>query len=391
MRSHELAEPELCANQVSIHGAGELPRANLMRNLYGILGIPVDTDSLEDVVRKIRLAKFDRRPTMISTPNLNFLVASLTDEVLRQSLLASDLCSIDGTPILWLSRLFGIPVNGRVAGADFFDALRKSGGERDPVKVFLFGGAPGVAEAAARAVNSKSSGVICVGSLYPGYGSIEEIGDPNTINTINASGADFLVVSLGAQKGQAWLLRNQDKLTVPVRSHLGAAINFEGGTLKRAPSAFRRFGFEWLWRIREEPYLWRRYWRDGKIFLALLLGRALPLAVLVRYHRAMGRQVAFDLTLTDASDLPAVVSIEGTAMEGNVESAVRVFERALSEGRDIWVDLSKVGFVDPRYFGLFIVVRKYLGETGRQLRFVNVRRSTRRLFRLNAFEYLLDT
>ena len=105
----------------------------------------------------------------------------------------------------------------------------------------------------------------------------------------------------------------------------------------------------------------------------------------------MGRQVAFDLTLTDASDLPAVVSIEGTAMEGNVESAVRVFERALSEGRDIWVDLSKVGFVDPRYFGLFIVVRKYLGETGRQLRFVNVRRSTRRLFRLNAFEYLLDT
>jgi N-acetylglucosaminyldiphosphoundecaprenol N-acetyl-beta-D-mannosaminyltransferase len=362
-----------------------------MRNLYGILGIPVDTDSLEDVVRKIRLAKFDRRPTMISTPNLNFLVASLTDEVLRQSLLASDLCSIDGTPILWLSRLFGIPVNGRVAGADFFDALRKSGGERDPVKVFLFGGAPGVAEAAARSVNCKSSGVICVGSLYPGYGSIEEIGDPNTMNTINASGADFLVVSLGAQKGQAWLLRNQDKLTVPVRSHLGAAINFEGGTLKRAPSAFRRFGFEWLWRIREEPYLWRRYWRDGKIFLALLLCRALPLAVLVRYHRAMGRQVAFDLILPDASDLPVVVSIEGAAMAGNVESAVQVFERALGEGRDIWVDLSKVGFVDPRYLGLFIVVRKCLGETGRQLRFVNVRRSTRRLFRLNAFEYLLHT
>jgi N-acetylglucosaminyldiphosphoundecaprenol N-acetyl-beta-D-mannosaminyltransferase len=227
--------------------------------------------------------------------------------------------------------------------------------------------------------------------LYPGYGSIEEIGDDNTINTINASGADFLVVSLGAQKGQAWLLRNRDKLMVPVRSHLGAAINFEGGTLKRAPAAFRRFGFEWLWRIREEPYLWRRYWRDGKVFLALLLCRALPLALLIRYHRAMGRQGALNLTPLAASDLPVVVSIEGAAVASNVESAVRVFEQALDAGRDIWVDLSKVDFVDPRYFGLFIVARKCLEETGRQLRFVNVRRSTRRLFRLNAFEYLLGT
>lgn len=387
MRLYDFTEQEMHLGQIST--VGESRRTNLTRNLYGILGIPIDTDSLEAVVQRIMWGKFGRRAILISTPNLNFLVGCLTDEVLRRSLLVSELCSIDGTPILWISRLFGIPVNGRVAGSDFFDALRKSGDERDPLKIFLFGGAPGVAEAAAKSINSQPSGIRCVGSLYPGYGSVEEIGNSDTIDAINASGADFLVVSLGAQKGQAWLLHNHEKLTVPVRSHLGAAINFEGGTLKRAPSAFRRFGFEWLWRIREEPYLWRRYWRDGRVFLFLLLCRALPLALLLRYHRAVARQATLDLTPPIAADSPVVVSIEGAAMEGNVELGVQIFERALGIGRDIWVDLSKVSFVDPRFFGLFIVVRKCLGEMGQQLRFVNVRPSTRRLFRLNAFDYLL--
>ena len=65
---------------------------------------------------------------------------------------------------------------------------------------------------------------------------------------------DFLAVSLGAKKGQAWLLRNHHRLQIPVRAHLGATINFQTGTVKRAPASIRQaLGFEWLWRIKEEP------------------------------------------------------------------------------------------------------------------------------------------
>ena len=57
---------------------------------------------------------------------------------------------------------------------------------------------------------------------------------------INASGADFLVVSLGAKKGQAWIMHNLSQLTVPVVSHLGAVVNFVAGTVDRAPLAWQR-------------------------------------------------------------------------------------------------------------------------------------------------------
>lgn len=79
-----------------------------------------------------------------------------------------------------------------------------------------------------------------------------------TIERINASGADFLVVSLGARKGQAWIMQNRQHLSVLLISHLDAMVNFVAGTVSRAQQWMQRFGLEWLWRIKEEPVLWRR-------------------------------------------------------------------------------------------------------------------------------------
>ena len=47
--------------------------------------------------------------------------------------------------------------------------------QRGSVKVFLFGGPDGVAETASQVLNAQSNGVTCVGTLYPGFGSVEEM------------------------------------------------------------------------------------------------------------------------------------------------------------------------------------------------------------------------
>jgi hypothetical protein len=70
---------------------------------------------------------------------------------------------------------------------------------------------------------------------------MEEMSADHIIDTVNASQADFLCVSLGARKGQPWH-RNYQRITVPVRAHLGAVINFQAGTVKRAPSWLRQGG-----------------------------------------------------------------------------------------------------------------------------------------------------
>ncbi len=96
----------------------------LRREVYGLLGVPIDVADMAAALFQIRKAACDPSPFLISTANLNFLISSQTDSEFRESLLLSDLCTADGMPIVWLGRLLGIPLKHRIAGADIFDRLR---------------------------------------------------------------------------------------------------------------------------------------------------------------------------------------------------------------------------------------------------------------------------
>src|SRR5262249_46952455 len=151
---------------------------------------------------RIDAAAARRAPFLISTPNFNFLVISRSDEDFRESLLDSELCPADGMPIVWISRLLGLPIHKRVSGADMLEALKFRAPPARSLTIFLFGGAAVVAAKAGRAINQRPRTLRCVGTLDPGFCSVEEMSRDDMIAEINASKPDFLAVSLGAQKGQ---------------------------------------------------------------------------------------------------------------------------------------------------------------------------------------------
>jgi N-acetylglucosaminyldiphosphoundecaprenol N-acetyl-beta-D-mannosaminyltransferase len=73
---------------------------DLSRQVYCILGMPIDAIEMPAVLQRIETAAADAAPFVISTPNLNFLVNSQSDPEFRESLLLSDLCPADGRPIV---------------------------------------------------------------------------------------------------------------------------------------------------------------------------------------------------------------------------------------------------------------------------------------------------
>ncbi len=236
-----------------------------VREVICLFGLPFDVVTMDETVRRVRDAVQARQRLFLSTPNLNFLIGCQRDAAFRQSVIDSDLSIADGMPLVWISRWLGTPLPERVTGSGLFERLRDEPAPpgHEPIKVYFFGGPPGAAEAASRNMNTRAAGMVCVGYETPGFGSIEEMSGQDVLDRINASNADFLIVALGAVKGQAWIQRNRTHLLAPVISHLGAVVNFAAGTVSRAPSWVQRAGLEWLWRIKEEPALWRRYWRDA--------------------------------------------------------------------------------------------------------------------------------
>lgn len=366
---------------------------DLGRDVYCILGMPIDAVDMPTALRKIAAAAADAAPYLISTPNLNYLVNSLTDAEFRQSLLDSDLCSADGMPIVWIARFLGLPITTRVSGSDTLDALKSPDRRARKLKVFLFGGAEGVAAAAATKLNSGSGGLSCVGTFNPGFCPVDQMSREEIVDTINASGADILIVSLGAEKGQLWLHRNHTRLKVPVRAHFGAALNFEAGTVQRAPSIFRASGFEWLWRIKQEPHLWRRYWHDGRVLLRLIVGRVLPLALAQCWHRIKSKCAPRELKVITVQNHDSVkISLCGDATKQSAELATTLFRETLTAGiKSVVIDLSAARVIDQRFFGLLLMLRKYVKAREIKLTFVGVSPAMNRLFRRNEIAFLLSS
>ncbi|MBD2750182.1 WecB/TagA/CpsF family glycosyltransferase [Microvirga sp. BT688] len=363
---------------------------DLDREVYCLQGFPIDSIGMQEVMPRLLAAMVPHSSYLLSTPNLNFLAASQSDAGFRESLRTSDLCPPDGIALVWIARLLGIPIKERVAGSDIFEAFVTREKLQRPIRVFLFGGAEGVAAMAAEVLNKNATGVICVGWINPGFGSVEEMSHSHIINAINASGADLLLVALGAAKGQAWLQRNHHIIQVPVRSHLGATIAFVAGTIKRAPTTVRKLGLEWLWRIKEEPVLWRRYTKDVSALSALMVTRVLPLAfvsLLARAKRAVKQRKCRTMVTSTAKE--AKVSLLGSVSASDVPALRATFKQVIKRTDHLNVDLSGLNDIDARALGLLMMLRKQMISKYGSFKLSNPPVFIRILFRLHGIGDLL--
>jgi N-acetylglucosaminyldiphosphoundecaprenol N-acetyl-beta-D-mannosaminyltransferase len=170
-----------------------------------------------------------------------------------------------------------------------------------------------------------------------------------------------------SDEGQAWIERNRPRLTVPVVSHLGAVLNFAAGTIDRAPDWLRKSGLEWLWRIKEEPMLWRRCFRDGLVLLFLLVTRVLPYAWYLRRHQpSMGHLDAATIE-TKEERREYVVRLRGAWTEQNLAPLRDCFSMAVLIGKDIKLEIGGVTYVDSAFVGLVQLLQGHQDHNGKEL------------------------
>ncbi|MDP1682191.1 MAG: WecB/TagA/CpsF family glycosyltransferase [Burkholderiales bacterium] len=356
------------------------------RNIYCLLGLPFDAVDMAGAVRRVREAAGRRTPCFLSTPNLNFLIACQTDAEFRDSVINSNLNIADGMPLVWIARLLGIPIRERVAGSDLFEQLRK--GTSAQLSVYFFGGMEGVAKEACRRLNAKSSGLVCAGHETPGFGSIEDMSGDESIGKINASGADFLVVSLGAKKGQAWIEHNRARISVPVISHLGAVVNFVAGTVSRAPRWMQQVGLEWVWRIMEERGLWRRYFNDLLALLRLLATRVIPYALFLRCQPVSQSELAAATVEIREREDACVIYCQGAWSAQNIDRLRSSFKQAAARSCDIELNLEQVTYVDSAFIGLVMLLYKHQQKLGKRLVITGLSKRIEKIFRWNGAAFL---
>jgi N-acetylglucosaminyldiphosphoundecaprenol N-acetyl-beta-D-mannosaminyltransferase len=364
-------------------------RPDFARHVYCVLGLPFDAISESEAVRRIRDAAGSGRRCFLSTPNLNFAIGCASDAAFRHSVLQSDLSVADGWPIVAIARLIGAPLPERVTGSGLFERLVDSA-QRPSIKVYFFGGPPGSAGAASERLNVSASGVTCVGFDEPGFGSVEDMSTPERIGRINMSAPDFVVVAIGAKKGQAWIQHNLTRITAPVIGYLGAVVNFAAGTVSRAPRWAQAARLEWLWRIVQEPALWRRYANDGFALSKLMLTRVIPGAIDHWLARRASNGASTPPSL-EQGDERAMLKLSGTWTASRLPE-LRPLLAAISEsGLSVELDLRDAGRIDSAVIASLLLLYGWQLQSGLGWRVINPSDRSRRSLHLAGAGYLLES
>jgi N-acetylglucosaminyldiphosphoundecaprenol N-acetyl-beta-D-mannosaminyltransferase len=178
---------------------------------------------------------------------------------------------VDGAPVLWSSRILSRPVPERVAGSDLVPALFAAS-EQQPLRVYLLGAAPGVADRAAANIRSRWPAIEVVGLYSPPLGfERNDAENESILGRIAVANPDILIVGLGAPKQELWVHKHRDRLAAKVALCVGATIDFLAGERSRAPIWMREAGLEWLYRVATEPRrLASRYAKDALVFPRIL-------------------------------------------------------------------------------------------------------------------------
>jgi len=359
------------------------------RDVRLILGLPFDVVTATQAEATLRSAIARRTRCFLTTPNLNFAVSCQHDAAFRASVLQSDLSLADGWPVVAIGRLTGAVLPERVAGSTLFERLAASA-TRPAVRVYFFGGPDGAAEAASARLNAApAGGAVCTGFDAPGFGSIAEMSTPAHLERLNRAQPDFVVVALGAKKGQAWIQNNLGAIEAPVISHLGAVVNFIAGSISRAPGWVQAARLEWLWRIKEEPQLWRRYAGDGWAMVCLLATRVIPLALQWRLAPPSSADLsAAGLTLADTHE-GATLQLAGAWTRANVGPLRVALTQLAGSRKGVSLDLAAVSHLDSTAIALLALLQGWQLKIGASWRVINAPAAIRRTLCLACAEYLL--
>jgi len=368
--------------------AAPLRRDDFDRDVWCLLGIPIDISDLDRTVAAIDASVREGRRLSFVTPNVNWLVRALRNEDARNQMLDADLSLADGAPLALFARMLGVPIGQRTAGSDIFEALRRRPGFAGRrLKVFFFGGRDGAAEQAVKALNAEQGGVEAVGWHNPGFGDVESMSDDAVIAKINAAAPDFVVVALGAAKGQAWIGHNKDRLTAPTLAHLGAVIDFTAGAVARAPRAFQKMGLEWAWRIKEEPSLWRRYFEDGLALAGIAVTRLAPQLLRARRRGGAADEKAPGAAKPRSTGSIQVVKLSGALTQSFLRPVRQAFREAAHANGDVVLDFSRVAFMDRAFLGLVLMLEKHLKRRGAGLFVHGAASAHKKLLAANAMRY----
>ncbi len=216
-----------------------------------ILKTNINVTDMEKTISYITRNLETLKGNYICVSNVHTTVMAFRDEAYRKVQNSAAMALPDGQPLAIVSRRRGYTNAMRVPGPDLMPAILQLSQEKG-YSHYFYGSTEHTLEKLRASLQQKYPALKIAGMYAPPFRKLTKEEDEEAVRKINASGADFVWVALGAPKQEKWMYEHRNKVN-GLMIGVGAAFDFLAGTVKRAPEWMQRFCMEWVFRISQDP------------------------------------------------------------------------------------------------------------------------------------------
>ena len=236
----------------------------MVMNKVRIQGVCIDSMSSDEYFIILNDWLNGNEKKTVSYANAHCINIARQNETYRRTLNDFSIIIPDGKGVSIASQLKGKPFQRGINATDLtlvtFRVL-----EQRKARFFLLGSKPGVAEIAAKNLKDIYRKTNIAGFM-DGFFSAKE--EEEVIKRINESRPDVLLVGMGVPRQEIWIHDNKNRIDARIFMAVGGFFDVISGIIKRGPVWMRKAGFEWLYRLPQEPQrLWKRYLLGNPGFL----------------------------------------------------------------------------------------------------------------------------
>jgi N-acetylglucosaminyldiphosphoundecaprenol N-acetyl-beta-D-mannosaminyltransferase len=222
------------------------------RPQFSVLGLPVHI--LDDYAGWLMERLHQGLGSHVVTLNAEMAMQAEKNPALASAIHSAELVIPDGSGVVLYLRMRGFPAQ-RYPGIELAESLlRQAGKLPDSQPVFFFGGSPGVAAAAAETWQQKVNGL----SIVSRHGYLSPDEEKDLHESLKKMQPKLIFAGLGVPRQEFWIAENRHLCPQSIWVGVGGSFDIWAGTKTRAPAVFRDNHLEWLYRLYQEPWRWRR-------------------------------------------------------------------------------------------------------------------------------------
>ena len=229
-----------------------------------IFDIEFDNLTKNEILKNMKISIEKKVKTVVSFVNADCLNKSVQDIKYKNPLKKADYILPDGSGVNIACNMLNSPLKQNLNGTDLFPYICDLC-QNKAYKVYLFGAKPNIACKMKESLLKKYPTLKIVG-CHHGY--VDPKNMSTLIKKINQTNADILLVALGAPTQELFIQKYKNQLNTTLLLGVGGLFDFYSNNIKRAPLFIREIGFEWVYRMLQEPKrMWKRYIIGNPLFI----------------------------------------------------------------------------------------------------------------------------